>query len=363
MSKKRGLVTAGLCCCVSMFGWVRYTEAAAQTATGDHKVKVCHRADNQKYVSINVSENAVPAHLAHGDCLVDDGVRCTWDRCDRKEGCVHIPKDDRCDDDKACNGEETCDAAAGCLPGTPPCDDGVDCTVDTCTEEDEGGHDDDDGDDATAKDGHDDEPEFTCSNVPSDILCCDDNACTADSCDAATGCVNTDTSVCGDGVVCSAEKCDDGNSNACDGCSPTCALEFCGDGVVCAPEQCESNADCAVGLFCNGCLCVEEQAPECDGATCETFIPCNPGSSCQNPVCATTDAGGVCVEGTTGCAGLAPCTTTADCTGAGDLCAVGTCCGGGVCVPTSIHCEAAPTAVVPTAPVKTKGNTIAHVAD
>ena len=40
-----------------------------------------------------------------------------------------------CDDGNVCNGMETCDVLDGCQPGTPlDCDDGVDCTDDTCDE-------------------------------------------------------------------------------------------------------------------------------------------------------------------------------------------------------------------------------------
>ncbi len=38
------------------------------------KVNVCHRRGNGTFILINVNGNAVPAHLAHGDCLPDGGV-------------------------------------------------------------------------------------------------------------------------------------------------------------------------------------------------------------------------------------------------------------------------------------------------
>ncbi len=64
------------------------------------------------------------------DC--DDGVACTTDAC--TEGideyiCTHTPNDAVCNDGQYCNGVETCDVSAGCLPGTPVIcpDDGIFC--------------------------------------------------------------------------------------------------------------------------------------------------------------------------------------------------------------------------------------------
>jgi len=48
--------------------------ASALAAPGG-KVDICHWA-NHKYVQINVSENAMPAHLRHGDVLADEYGDC-----------------------------------------------------------------------------------------------------------------------------------------------------------------------------------------------------------------------------------------------------------------------------------------------
>ncbi len=45
--------------------------------------------------------------------------------------------------------------------------------------------------------------------------------------------------VCGNGVRELGEACDDGNPDACDGCTPTCRVQTCGDGVVQCDEQCD----------------------------------------------------------------------------------------------------------------------------
>jgi hypothetical protein len=48
--------------------------ASALAAPGG-KVDICHWA-NHKYVQINVSVNAEPAHLRHGDVLADEYGDC-----------------------------------------------------------------------------------------------------------------------------------------------------------------------------------------------------------------------------------------------------------------------------------------------
>ena len=144
--------------------------------------------------------------------------------------------------------------------------------------------------------------------------------------------------------------------------APECPAPECPCGTIC------TTPDGGAGICAdtNGdqvCECTSSPNPECTGATCATFIPCNPGSNCEQPVCATIyEGGGVCLEGTTGCAGLLDCTTSADCP-TGGLCAVGSCCVVGKCVDPSIFCVAGPTAVTPTTPVKTEGSTIAQEAN
>ncbi|MDX1776637.1 MAG: hypothetical protein R3297_08640, partial [Desulfobulbales bacterium] len=66
------------------------------------------------------------------DC--NDGVDCTEDTCDEDaDACVHTPNDGFCDDSDVCNGQETCDPVNGCQSGTPlDCDDGDLCTIDGC---------------------------------------------------------------------------------------------------------------------------------------------------------------------------------------------------------------------------------------
>ncbi len=89
----------------------------------------------------------------------------------------------------------------------------------------------------------------------------------------------------------------------------------------------------------DSCTCETNPDPECEGATCLTFIPCNEPNLCIQPVCMTTaEGGGLCVEGQTPCAGLPPCPNgTGDCP-PGWICGVETCCGGPVCIPPAAFC-------------------------
>lgn len=55
------------------------------------------------------------------DLQCDDGVDCTVDTCDVESGdCVYTPNDLICDNGFRCDGQETCNLTDGCLPGIPP---------------------------------------------------------------------------------------------------------------------------------------------------------------------------------------------------------------------------------------------------
>ncbi|HRI09002.1 MAG TPA: DUF4215 domain-containing protein, partial [Nannocystaceae bacterium] len=73
------------------------------------------------------------------------------------------------------------------------------------------------------------------ANVQAGVEECDDGGRSATCDDDCTAVV------CGDGVtnVSAGEACDDGNTDAGDGCSPACALESCGDGEVAGAEECD----------------------------------------------------------------------------------------------------------------------------
>ncbi|MBN2498470.1 MAG: FG-GAP repeat protein [Deltaproteobacteria bacterium] len=76
--------------------------------------------------------NACAECLSDADC--SDGVDCTADRC-QDGSCDSVPEDPLCDNGSFCDGQERCDPTRGCQAGSDPCDDGDECTIDSCDEQ------------------------------------------------------------------------------------------------------------------------------------------------------------------------------------------------------------------------------------
>jgi Dictyostelium (slime mold) repeat len=107
------------------------------------KVQVCHvpPGNPDNFHTITVSDNAVQAHLGHGDLLgscnshcdqlCDDGNACTIDACDGADHCALTHPPVNCDDSNLCT-VDTCNPATGCSSTPKTCQDGNLCTVDTC---------------------------------------------------------------------------------------------------------------------------------------------------------------------------------------------------------------------------------------
>lgn len=123
--------------------------------------------------------------------------------------------------------------------------------------------------------------------------------------------------------------------------TPTATAQLCGNGQVDPGETCDPpGSPCSPGGLCSSDCSCRGLNPECQGAMCGTFIQCNPGTACAEPVCGTTaEGGGLCVDGQTPCDGLVDCAASTDCPG-GALCFVNSCCGRPVCMPTSALCTA-----------------------
>ena len=132
-----------------------------------------------------------------GSCIadiksVDDGINCTTDSCDEEnDTIVHAADDSYCIDGLWCNGLEYCDASLDCQSGTAViCDDGIGCTINSC----------DEGIDTGDNLG-------TCEYDPGLCECladedCDDlNPCTDDLCNPQLICEHNPNSIaCEDGL-------------------------------------------------------------------------------------------------------------------------------------------------------------------
>ena len=158
------------------------------------------------------SPDAPPGDVVTSRCpgSCDDGVECTADSCDETAGaCMHRP------DTSVCGTREVCNATTGCTR--------VDCTADR------------DCQDETLCNGRERCDGNRC--VPGTAVRCDDGVeCTVDRCDPATGtCASAaDTARCDDGRFCNgAETCD-----AMRGCVAGVA-PACNDGVACTTDRCD----------------------------------------------------------------------------------------------------------------------------
>jgi fibro-slime domain-containing protein len=138
--------------------------------------------------------------------------------------------------------------------------------------------------------------------------------------DAGAGDVAYVAARCGDGIVALPEQCDDGNTVAGDGCSPTCKVEIghkcsgspsvctptiCGDGIVEGAESCDDgntmpfdgcSEDCQIEPDCSGASCISkcgdgivippEQCDDgnnIDGDGCAKDCTIEPGFTCSQP--------------------------------------------------------------------------------
>lgn len=252
-----------------------------------------------------------------GDCIaLGEPGQCTC-RCTTNADC---------DDQDACNGLETCDQGH-CSPGVPPnCDDGNACTIDChpsigCVQLPKAdGTACDDGDECTRSDQC---LSGICTAGPP-RTCNDGNDCTTDSCDPAKGCVHDALTglACADGNACTqgdacvrgsciagvAVSCDDANpctADTCDallGCqhapitdgvscagpSPCTVLDTCLAGVCIArgPQICSDGNECTTDA-CSPVGPLGSQTTQCTHPSVTNFTPCGPGGtkSCFNGVC------------------------------------------------------------------------------
>jgi hypothetical protein len=147
------------------------------------------------------------------DC--DDDNVCTTDSCDAQTGCVNTNNTAPCSDGSACTTADTC-AGGSCVGGVAPnCDDTNGCTDDSCN------------------------PATGCVNTNNTNSCDDNNACTtADTCSSGS-CVGGATLSCDDNEVCTTDSC-----NTQTGCVYTNNANSCNDGDACTLSDVCSNGVC-----------------------------------------------------------------------------------------------------------------------
>ena len=235
------------------------------------------------------------------DC--DDGFDCTEDSCSEGQAtCLNQVIEGFCPDGVFCNGDEVCDPyggganAAGCRSsGAPDCSDIHACTIDTCNEADN-----------------------NCVHEPDNILCADSSYCNGEeTCDPSLGCLS------GTDVDCSAlnDQCNTGfcseqlhdcdtlakdNGAPCDdGASCTVGQDTCTGGV------CTGDPDlfyCDDEEYCNGMESCDPTDPgaDIDGCISGTAVDCNYlNDECNN---------GLCDDDTTACV-YSPFTNGSPCVG------------------------------------------------
>ncbi len=286
--RARLLPPVALAAC-AFFAATTMLEASAAAAPAP-KVNICHipPGNPANFHTIKVSENALSAHLAHGDAvgacndvcatLCDDNDECTVDDygdC-ATNGCPTGERDpiscflDDCHDD-------LCDPATGCVNAIlegAPCDDGMACTVDVC-------------DASGACVGT---AVANCCVWPDDENRCGSTFCNGRFCEDVLG---TDDDVCmstppcfDDALTCTEDFCNEDAMT----CDVTPIDDRCDDEIDCTIDSCNPSGDAPSG--CEN----EPDLMRCPlGDVCHPLIECdpNPGGGCVYD-----DLAGCCVDDT-----------------------------------------------------------------
>ena len=224
------------------------------------------------------------------ECADDNA--CTTDSCNPDSGCVYTLNQDPCDDGNPCTTQDHCELGQCIGGGQFACDDSNPCTDDSCVEGAGCQHlpnqgDCDDANECTTGD--------TCANglcAAAQMLVCDDgNACTDDSCDPDSGCVNTPNDApCSDGDDCTvsdaclAGLCQAGGPANCDDAN-VCTDDSCEPGVGCEHaanlSDCQDGDECTAGDKCANGNCIPGGPVVCDDDDfCNGVETCHPDVGC-----------------------------------------------------------------------------------
>jgi hypothetical protein len=241
------------------------------------------------------------------------------------------------DSDGLCHSDAECASTAGPLPNcmVAICD----LTTRLCVEnEAPGGTSCDDGDTCTVGDVC-----LTGECLPGATQdCSDDNPCTDDVCEPATGCTNPfNEALCDDGDACTeadtcmAGACISGLATTCDDANP-CTANSCDtlNGCVFLPEPgkaCNDSDACTVGDQCSATgVCIPQSTLECDDANACTDDSCSVLQGCTfTPNEAACDDEEPCTLNDTCVQGL--CTGVDDTCDDNDVCTVDSCLTGDGC--------------------------------
>ena len=167
--------------------------------------------------------------------------------------------------------------------------------------------------------------------------CADNNSCTVDSCDTATGMCRHDPLNCDDGNPCTVDSC-----NAATGCvaAPLPPGTACDDGTTCMEgDFCDRNAQCTGSNEPSGMPCDDRNActsaDACNGEGACIGVHQSPGSPCEDGSACTT--GDTCVQDA---AGAIACLGIPRICDSGDLCTVDACDPAtGQCVTRPLNCD------------------------
>lgn len=214
-------------------------------------------------IDADASADADTCVFGEGDSQCDDGKTCTKDQCLADGQCSHTIRADVCVVDGVCysGGDsnpvsvcQVCDLAASQVSWTNiSCDDGNECTVDTC--------------DAASG--------------------CASTGLTGTPCDDGAACSTDDLCAAG---VCVATPCNCGGIDCSEGTGPCqfgeCVNNACIVVDAAAGTACQPANSCVLGAFCDsGANCVGTwDGAEC---TCGTDADCDDGLACTNDTCDT----------------------------------------------------------------------------
>jgi hypothetical protein len=254
MSKNKIVATLALCAmtipCLAEIRTRTTTLYGVEEGSRSSKITICHHAKSDGFwETISVSSKSLSKHMRHNDCIIDDGIDCTVDRCDATVGCVHQADDSVCDDGIFCNGDESC-GPEGCevVSACPP--DSLECGHQECDE---------DNDACVIIPDHSDcgpcsrcNDEGTCEPPDCGACCQSNGSCldrTVESECAGSGhtylgdgttCESSDNTTCPIGACCAFGSCQDKDGGAfftetyCEGGGGS----YLGDGITCGLTSC-----------------------------------------------------------------------------------------------------------------------------